>query len=71
MVKQISEKIYKGIFDDRNDIVLNAPNDRVARIDVCNKKTNQRTFIVITDQIFFETLDGEEYYSLNDYILYV
>ncbi len=67
MVKQISEKIYKGIFDDRNDIVLNVPNDCVARIDVCNKKTNQRTFIVITDQIFFETLDGEEYYSLNDY----
>ena len=67
MSRYIVNEIYKGIFDDRNDIVLNGQNDCVARIDVCNKKTNQRTFIVITDQIFFETLDGEEYYSLNNY----
>lgn len=69
MIGYITNEIFKGIFDDRNDIVLNIPNDCVARIDVRNKKTDQRTFIVITDQIFFETLDGEEYYSL--YILYV
>ena len=46
MIRYNANEIYKGIFDDRNDIVLNVLNDCVVRIDVCNKKTNQRLEIV-------------------------